>query len=34
MRNSADAALMSSSSGRQQIAQGLANGVSSYLGAG
>ena len=34
MRNSADAALMKSDSGQQQVAQGLANGVLSYLGAG
>ena len=34
MRNSADAALMSSSSGQQQMAQGLAAGVGAYLGAG
>ena len=34
MRNSADAALMSDSSGQQQIAQGLADGVLSYLAAG
>ena len=32
MRNSADAALMSSSAGQQQMAQGLADGVSAYLG--
>jgi len=34
MRNSSDAALMSSSSGQQQMAQGLADGVGAYLGAG
>ncbi len=34
MRNSSDAALMSSSAGQQQMAQGLADGVSAYLGAG
>ncbi len=34
MRNSSDAALMSSSNGQQQMAQGLADGVSAYLGAG
>lgn len=34
MRNSADAALMSSSAGQQQYAQGIADGVSAYLGAG
>ena len=34
MRNSADAALMSSSVGQQQYAQGIADGVSAYLGAG
>jgi N-acetylmuramoyl-L-alanine amidase len=34
MRNSSDAALMSSSSGQQQMAQGLADGVSAYLAAG
>ena len=34
MRNSSDAALMSSSSGQQQMAQGLADGVNAYLGAG
>jgi N-acetylmuramoyl-L-alanine amidase len=34
MRNSADAALMSSAAGQQQVAQGLANGVLAYLGAG
>ena len=34
MRNSADAALMTSSAGQQQVAQGLANGVLSYLGSG
>ena len=34
MRNSADAELMSSSSGQQQFAQGLADGVGAYLGAG
>ena len=34
MRNSSDAALMTSSSGQQQFAQGLANGVAAYLGAG
>jgi N-acetylmuramoyl-L-alanine amidase len=34
MRNSSDAALMSSSSGQQQIAEGLADGVGAYLGAG
>ena len=32
MRNSADAALMKSDSGHQQVAQGLANGVLSFLG--
>jgi N-acetylmuramoyl-L-alanine amidase len=32
MRNSSDAALMSSSAGQQQMAQGLADGVSTYLG--
>lgn len=32
MRNSSDAALMSSSAGQQQMAQGLADGVSAYLG--
>lgn len=32
MRNSSDAALMSSSAGQQQMAQGLADGVSGYLG--
>lgn len=34
MRNSSDAALMSSSGGQQQMAQGLADGVSAYLGGG
>ncbi|MGS0683534.1 N-acetylmuramoyl-L-alanine amidase, partial [Nakamurella sp. GG22] len=34
MRNSADAALMTSDAGQQQVAQGLANGVLSYLSAG
>jgi N-acetylmuramoyl-L-alanine amidase len=34
MRNPADAALMSSDAGHQQVAQGLANGVLNYLGAG
>ena len=34
MRNSGDAALMSSAGGQQQVAQGLANGVFSYLGSG
>jgi len=34
MRNSSDAALMSSAGGQQQVAQGLANGVFSYLGSG
>ena len=34
MRNSSDAALMSSSPGQQQMAQGLAEGVNAYLGAG
>ena len=34
MRNSGDADLMSSAAGQQQIAQGLANGVLAYLGAG
>jgi len=34
MRNSADAALMSSAAGQQEIAQGLANGVLAYLGGG
>ena len=34
MRNSGDADLMSSAGGQQQIAQGLANGVLAYLGAG
>ncbi len=34
MRNSADAALMSSDAGHRQVAQGLANGVLNYLGAG
>ncbi|HEY5879790.1 MAG TPA: N-acetylmuramoyl-L-alanine amidase [Nakamurella sp.] len=34
MRNSSDAALMSSSTGQQQMAQGIADGVSAYLGAG
>jgi N-acetylmuramoyl-L-alanine amidase len=32
MRNSSDAALMSSSGGQQQMAQGIADGVSAYLG--
>lgn len=32
MRNSADAALMSSAAGQQQMAQGIADGVSAYLG--
>lgn len=32
MRNSSDAALMSSPAGQQQIAEGIANGVSAYLG--
>ena len=32
MRNSSDAALMSSAQGQQQIAEGIANGVSAYLG--
>lgn len=32
MRNSADAALMTSGDGQQQIAEGIANGVSAYLG--
>jgi N-acetylmuramoyl-L-alanine amidase len=34
MRNSSDAALMTSSEGQQQMAQGLADGVGAYLGAG
>ncbi len=34
MRNSGDADLMSSAAGQQQVAQGLANGVLAYLGAG
>ncbi len=34
MRNAGDADLMSSAAGQQQIAQGLANGVLAYLGAG
>lgn len=34
MRNSGDASLMSSAGGQQQVAQGLANGVFSYLGSG
>jgi N-acetylmuramoyl-L-alanine amidase len=34
MRNSADAALMMSDAGQQQFAQGLANGIMSYLSAG
>ncbi len=34
MRNAADAELMTSGQGQQQVAQGLANGVLSYLGAG
>lgn len=34
MRHSGDADLMSSAAGQQQIAQGLANGVLAYLGAG
>ena len=34
MRSSGDAALMSSAGGQQQFAQGLANGVFSYLGSG
>lgn len=32
MRNSSDAALMTSSAGQQQMAQGIADGVSAYLG--
>lgn len=34
MRNASDAALMRSGDGQQQVAQGLASGVLSYLGAG
>jgi N-acetylmuramoyl-L-alanine amidase len=34
MRNSADAALMSSAAGQQQVAQGLANGVLAFLSGG
>jgi N-acetylmuramoyl-L-alanine amidase len=34
MRNASDAALMKSDAGHQQVAQGLANGVLNYLGAG